>query len=70
VSDQIINLEPHDRMTPKEALTVAQREEWSDILIVGWQGQGDFRFLFSRMSHEQANWLIDRMKIRIHEEND
>lgn len=44
----IIEVGPHTRMTPEQALTFCSREQWSDVAIIGYH-KGD-RLLVVRSS--------------------
>lgn len=59
--DEIIDLGPNDSMLPKEALAVAKRAEFKDVVIVGECGCGCGRFIVftSKMTRAEANMILD-----------
>lgn len=60
----IIELGAHDNMSPIEALEycLRKKEDFQDILIIGYDQEGDLVLHSSHMSREKANWLLDAAK--------
>jgi hypothetical protein len=67
VSAEIVNLGPHDRMTPQELFTVVQREPWEKVIVVGFHEGGDGSLVMrsSHMSREFALWIIEHAKLHV-----
>lgn len=67
MNSKLIELGPHSKMTPHEALAFCQREEWSHVLIIGFHatGEGSLIMRSSHVSREFANWILDHAKLKI-----
>lgn len=61
----VVLLGPHTRMTVNEALEYVRREGLTDVMIIGYDHDGDLMIRSSRMSRETANWMIDRAKLHV-----
>lgn len=60
----VIELGPHERMTPDEALAAASREEWEDVIIVGFhKDDGSLAVRSSHMSREFSLWIAEHLKL-------
>ena len=60
----IIELGPHDKMTPDEALAYARREPWERVIVVGFHDDhGGLVVRSSHMSREQALWIAESLKL-------
>lgn len=60
----IIELGPHENMSPEQALGVAAREKWEKVLIVGYHSENDCLMVrSSHMSRETALWLAEHMRL-------
>lgn len=49
-------------MTVDLALKSAMDLELQDVIIIGWDKDGDFMLRSSRTSRQDANWLMDAAK--------
>jgi len=54
----VTELREHNRMTVEEALASASREDWDEVMIIGYIN-GNFEVLTSRMSLKDALWLVE-----------
>ena len=61
----IVELGPHSKMTPNEALAYSAREDWEDVIIVGYHNGGDFAVRSSHMSREASLWIAEQLKIHV-----
>lgn len=64
--DRVIELGAHERMTPEEALAKCSREEWEQVIIIGFHR--DHNGLIVRSSHmslEAALWIIENAKLHV-----
>jgi len=60
----VIELGPHANLTPEQALAVCTREEWTNVIIIGFQPNSDTIVVRSSvMTREFANWIIDHAKV-------
>lgn len=60
---KVIELGPHERMTPEEAIAEAAKNNWEDVVILGFErGNENLTIMSSRMSREWANWIADHFK--------
>lgn len=57
---QVISMGAHERMTPQEALELCAREfaEWQDVMVIGFDADGDLRVRSSAMSRKDAVFLL------------
>lgn len=63
---ELIDLGPHDRMTPEQALAYAAREKWDKVIICGFhEGGEDLVVRSSHMSREFALWIEAHLKLWI-----
>lgn len=53
-----------NNMRPDEALALASREDWSDILIIGYQND-QFVYRSSTMTRKDALWLIKQSELNV-----
>ena len=64
---KLVQLQPHERMTVKEALTQSLREaelnDLTDVVIIGYDSEGDLVIRNSHMTKGEANWLLDKAKM-------
>lgn len=58
----VVYLEPHERMTTKQALGAADNIQWEDIIICGYS-EGEFTVLSSHMPREAALWIVEHLKL-------
>ena len=66
MSDPVVKLPAHTRMTPEEVIAFITREEWESLLICGYhKDDPDFVVRSSAMSREQALWLIEHAKLHV-----
>lgn len=60
----VTELGPHNKMSPEQALAVAGRKQWSEVMILGYElPNNSFVVMSSRMTRESANWLVDHAKL-------
>ncbi len=57
-------------MTPDQALDSAAQLEPKDVLVVGYDKDGDLVVRSSRMSRQDALWLCEMLKRHIFEAHD
>lgn len=63
---KIIDLGPHERMTPGQALEVAAREDWEHVIICGFHvDDGRVVLRSSHVSREFALWIIEHAKLHV-----
>lgn len=53
----VVELGPHDRMTTDEALEYAKRRGLKELIVVGYDQDGDFVVVSSHLSRSDALWL-------------
>lgn len=62
----VVELGPHARMTPEEALAEASREPWENVMIVGFhKDHGPIVVRSSHMTREVALWIIEHAKLHV-----
>lgn len=62
-NDKVYLLAPHVNMTPKEALSYALKEDWEDVIIIGYHKDRDgLVSRSSNMSRQEALWIIEFAK--------
>jgi hypothetical protein len=56
---EVIELGAHENMKPAEALSIAAREEWEHVLIIGFQkGDEHLSIRSSHMNNAMALWIV------------
>ena len=57
---ELTNLPPHTRMSPEECLGLCARlaEEYQDVLVIGYDADGDLMIRSSAMSRKDALWML------------
>ncbi len=66
MTDNIVHLGPHDRMTPEELFASVQREPWETALVIGYHvDDGTIVVRSSHVSREFALWIIEHAKLHI-----
>jgi len=60
----VIGLDLHERMTPKEATGAAARQEWEKVMVLGWQ-DGRLVVVPSAMTREEALFLLEHAKLYV-----
>lgn len=64
MSADVVEFGPHTNMTPDEAVAMAQRRPWQEIIIVGFTEDSDGLVVFSsHMAREKALWIIEHAKL-------
>ena len=60
MSGKIFLLNPHNHMTAAEALQHCNMdaENFQDVMIIGWDADGDLIVRSSEIKREQAAWLL------------
>jgi hypothetical protein len=62
----VVDLGPHQRMMPDEALAQAAREDWSHVVICGFHVDDEKIVVrSSHMSREFALWIAEFAKLHI-----
>lgn len=63
----LIQLDPHSKMTSEQALLHAARnhETWTDVILLGFDEDGAFKLNSSHVSRELALWLIETAKMYV-----
>ena len=65
--NNILNFPPSTTMTPKQALesvlVFADNDNLQDVLIVGYDGDGDLVVRSSRMNRKDALWMAEQLKL-------
>lgn len=58
--EEIVELGPHENMSPDDCLTYCAREsgEYQDVIVVGVDHEGKVFFRSSRVSREWATFLL------------
>jgi hypothetical protein len=58
-----------DTMTPKQALLdalkLADNDDLQDVLVVGYDGNGDLLVRSSKMSRSDALWLSEQLRLYV-----
>lgn len=52
--------DPHEHMTPVQALALVAQEQPTEVLIVGYAADGHFFARSSAMSRQGALWLLEK----------
>lgn len=66
MENKVVELNPHERMTPEEALAKCSREEWDKIVIVGFHhGNNELIVRSSHISRETALWIIEHTRMHV-----
>jgi len=61
-NNKITHLPLSDTYTPEQALSVAQKQNLDDVLILGYSKEGTFVLLSSEMNAAESNFMIDQAK--------
>lgn len=61
-NDNVIELGPHERMKPAEALGLTLRENPPEVLILFYDSAGVFGMRSSGMSRKDALWILETAK--------
>ncbi|PWJ88378.1 hypothetical protein C8D77_111101 [Mesorhizobium loti] len=65
-NEKVVELGPHNKMTPEEALAYSSRESWDQVIIVGFhKDDDDFVVQSSHMSREFALWIAEHLKLHV-----
>lgn len=59
----VLSFPPSDTMTVDQALDSAKARGLRDVLIVGYDADGELVFRSSRISRSDALWLAEKMRI-------
>lgn len=66
IVNDVIDLGPHSRMTPEQALAYAAREKWDKVIICGFhEGEVELVVRSSSMNREVALWIAVHLKLWI-----
>ena len=63
--NKISYLRPTTTFTPDQALDSAKNLNQTDVIIIGYDEDGDFFVRSSRMDRKDALWLTERMRFHI-----
>jgi hypothetical protein len=64
--EKVVELGPHDKMTPEEALAYSKRESWDNVIVVGFhKDDGSLVVRSSHMSREFALWIAEHLKLHV-----
>lgn len=66
----VFELSAHERLAPEQALAVAARWDWREVIIFGTNEQSEIMVLSSRMSRERAFFLSEFFRIYILQNGD
>lgn len=60
MSDGLVNLPPHDRMTPDECLSLCLRSagDYRDVIVLGHDEHGELIVRSSGMNCKDALWIL------------
>jgi len=64
----LIELSPHSFMTPNETLQKTLREGFTDVLVLGYDEDGELIIRSSAMKRHDALWMIEKAKLYILDE--
>lgn len=59
---KVVELGPRSNMTPEEALALCSREQWKEVLIIGFDENDDFRARSSNMTRRDALWASEMLR--------
>jgi hypothetical protein len=60
----VIHLGPHSNMSPEQALAQASREQWDEVIIVGYhRDSADLVVRSSHMTRRDALWIAEYLKL-------
>jgi hypothetical protein len=67
MTERPIELGPHERMTPEQALAIASREEWTDVIICGFHKDSGEEIVVrsSHVTREFALWILEHARLWI-----
>lgn len=67
--NNVYSLPATDAMTPLQALLsaleFAKNDDLNEVLIIGYDGDGDFMVRSSKMDRRDALWLVERMRLYV-----
>jgi hypothetical protein len=58
----VVELGPHSKMSPTEVLELAKREDFHDVVIVGYDSEGKIKIRSSQMTRAEAFYLLEQGK--------
>lgn len=63
---KVVELGPHTKMTPEQALAFSAREDWESVVIVGFHtGSGQLVVRSSVLSREACLWIAEHLKMHV-----
>lgn len=66
MSGEVVDLGAHENMTVPEALAVATRKPWENVIVLGYaEGSNGLVVVSSHMPRETALWLIEHAKLHV-----
>lgn len=65
MKDNVHELLAKDKMTVDEAFAVAQREQFNDVIVIGYDKDGDFLVTSSHVSNKDALYLLKLAELHI-----
>lgn len=66
--DKVAFLPASVTMTPEQALDSAKHLELKDVLVIGYDADGDLLIRSSRMIRRDALWMLEAAKIQVMKE--
>ena len=62
----VVDLGPHERMTPEQVLAYAAREKWDKVIICGFHEDGEELVVrSSHISREFSLWIAEHLKLYV-----
>lgn len=62
----VVDLGPHERMTPEQTLAQVTREPWENVIVIGFHKDGESIVVrSSHMTREFALWTMEHAKLHI-----
>ncbi len=55
----VFQLSAHTKMTPEQALSYCITEQLQDVIIIGYDTDGEFVVRSSAMDRKEALWLLE-----------
>jgi hypothetical protein len=66
IAPNVVELGPHSKMTPEQALAYCSREQWDDVIIIGYHKSAkSLSIRSSHMSRECTLWLAEHFILSV-----
>ena len=63
---KVVELGPHTKMTPEQALAYSAREDWESVVIVGFHKDNEQLMVrSSALSREACLWIAEHLKMHV-----